>query len=257
MKKGELVYKMASIITSKTKLDPILGIERKFETNLEEGSVISFDGSFSSVLKVRDENGQVYAGKFPFKFNEQEWTQKDCPAMAEILIPSLNHENFISNELYNQFDLSLKPEGVFAIKIKEYPFFLPAFVNRYDESFRTFDKLSREEKKFAEKLEKDALRIVIDEGFSFYKDTISKENNKFYSMKEGFKFNDFGWWIYKNQRNPFPSLYKQQAWILEDYNEDCLKLTTRIKEEFSEKGKLELLNEKESFLEKILSFFRI
>ncbi|PIO01226.1 hypothetical protein COT60_01600 [Candidatus Pacearchaeota archaeon CG09_land_8_20_14_0_10_30_9] len=257
MKKGELVYKMASIITSKTKLDPILGIERKFEINLEEGSVISFDGSFSSVLKVRDENGQVYAGKFPFKFNEQEWTQKDCPAMAEILIPSLNHENFISNELYNQFDLSLKPEGVFAIKIKEYPFFLPAFVNRYDESFRTFDKLSREEKKFAEKLEKDALRIVIDEGFSFYKDTISKENNKFYSMKEGFKFNDFGWWIYKNQRNPFPSLYKQQAWILEDYNEDCLKLTTRIKEEFSEKGKLELLNEKESFLEKILSFFRI
>ena len=247
---------MVAIITSKTKLDPILGIERKFETNLEEGNVISFDGSFSSVLKVRDENGQVYAGKFPFKFNEQEWTQKDCPAMAEILIPSLNHENFISNELYNQFDLSLKPEGVFAIKIKEYPFFLPAFVNKYDESFRTFDKLSREEKKFAEKLEKDALRIVIDEGFSFYKDTISKENNKFYSIKEGFKFNDFGWWAYKNQSNPFPCLYKQQAWILEDYNEDCLKLTTRIKEEFSEKGKLELLNEKESFLDKILSFFR-
>ena len=247
---------MVAIITSKTKIDPILGIERKFETSLEEENVISFDGSFSSVLKVRDENGQVYAGKFPFKFNEQEWTQKDCPAMAEILIPSLNHENFISNELYNQFDLSLKPEGVFAIKIKEYPFFLPAFVNKYDESFRTFDKLSREEKKFAEKLEKDALRIVIDEGFSFYKDTISKENNKFYSMEEGFKFNDFGWWAYKNKMNPSPRLCKEQAWILKDYNKDCLEFITRLKEDLSEKDKSKFLNEKESFLDKILSFFR-
>jgi len=108
---------MVAIITSKTKIDPILGIERKFETSLEEENVISFDGSFSSVLKIRDENGQIYAGKFPFKFNEQEWTQKDCPAMAEILVPSLNHENFISKELCNKFDLSLKPEGVFLVKV--------------------------------------------------------------------------------------------------------------------------------------------
>lgn len=248
---------MVLIVTSKTKLDPLLGIERKFETSLEEGNVISFEGDFSSVLKVRDENGQVYAGKFPFKFDRQGWSQEDCPGMTEFLIPSLNHEDFISKELYNQFDLSLKPEGVFAVKIKEYPFFLPAFVNRYDESFRTFDKLSGEEKKLAEKLEKDALRIVIDEGFSFYKDTISKENNKFYSMEEGFKFNDFGWWIYKNQRNPFPYLSKQPAWILEDYNQDCLNFTARLREELSERSNLELLNEKESFLEKILSFFRI
>lgn len=179
--------------------------EKKFITNLTKENLVSQAGSFSSVFKVYDDNGKVYCGKFPKTFifedpNHYKRIYSNCE--IEFFKNCQEHSFNIANDIYKRFDLALKPEGVYDVKIEGLnDFYLPAFVNELVTKMNIKD-LNYFQYVFYEKELNKALKKVINEGYSFYSDVFS-EPNIFYSKERGVKFNDFDLWGKNGNFNKF------------------------------------------------------
>lgn len=207
------------------------GLERKFLLNTQEKNfIISSLGHFSSVLKVKDENGKIYAGKFPpfvnnfkkfFKFNfnfSDDYLNK--------VILSRKHENFIANKIYDnvfvenlkgkKYSPTFKPEGVYEVYMNQTKNYLPAFVNEFDETFLPLNKISSKERDALSRFQKQIISKLELEGFTSVCYDLLIDSNWLYSeKKDELKIIDFGWWKYKNHFNPFPTL--SEEFFREDY----------------------------------------
>ena len=207
------------------------GLERKFLLDTREKDfLISSLGRFSSVLKVKDESGKVYAGKFPpfvgkiwgilaFNFNlSRDYLNK--------VILSRKHENFIANEMYKKvfveglegkkYSPTFKPEGVYQVYINQSRNYLPTFVNEFDETFLPLNEFSSKERNIFWGFQQEILSKLKLEGFNSESLDLLGNSNWLYSEKKGeLKVIDFGWWTYKNYFNSFPTL--SEEFFREDY----------------------------------------
>lgn len=207
------------------------GLEKKFLLNTgEKNFLISSLGHFSSVLKVKDENGKIYAGKFPlfvnnlggvlaFNFNFSE-------NYLNKVILSRKHENFIANEIYEnvfvenlegkKYSPTFKPEGVYGVYLNQTKNYLPAFVNEFDETFLPLNEISSKERNPLLRFQQQIVSKLELEGFTSDCYDLLIDSNWLYSEKrDELKIIDFGWWKYKNHFNPFPTL--SEEFFREDY----------------------------------------
>ena len=217
-------------------IEPIskFGLEKKFLLDTREKNfLISSLGHFSSVLKVKDENGKIYTGKFPlfvgnlgevltFNFNfSQDYLNK--------VILSRKHENFIANEIYEnvfvenlegkKYSPTFKPEGVYNVYMNQTKNYLPAFVNEFDQTFLPLNEISSKERDALFGFQQQIVSKLELEGFTSDCYDLLIDSNWLYSEKKGeLKIIDFGWWKYKNHFNSFPTL--SEEFFREDYFED-------------------------------------
>jgi hypothetical protein len=190
----------------KNKIFQLSDLERKFSFDFDnKDEMISNIGKYSTVWKVYDENGKVYAGKFYFFGNKRkvfsdELIKKIDKDKNTMVSSSRNHENFVAQKIYEiKPDWTPKPEGVFAVRLEgvKKDFYFPAFVNEYDET------LEAKPKGLIEDLFQ--LKSLITRHFFFSPDATLLRNNLI--DKNGkLELIDFGWWGYKRIINPFPKL---------------------------------------------------
>lgn len=183
-------------------LEVKMNLEKKFMVDLnDKKDFISWDGFFSHVFKIYDDNGEVYCGKFPKVGNFGYFLREDVGKFRNIL-KAFDLDNFskssfyefgIAKDIWSKFNLAMKPEGVYEVKIKGTEnLFLPAFVNELAINMNPNDLNEKEYQNYLVEKEK-AFMKVIGEGYYMHLDS-DNDNNCFYSKKRGFKFNDFGLW---------------------------------------------------------------
>ncbi|MCW8965533.1 MAG: hypothetical protein OQK82_02430 [Candidatus Pacearchaeota archaeon] len=182
-------------------------LPKGFSFNLDnEDDLISPNGIFSTVWKVRDENGKVYAGKFQKRAFIRAWNEYlNDSSYLDAVASGRNHENWMAKKIYDiNSDYTLKPEGVFAVKLEgEYAVGLegdvrfPAFVQEYDESFVAKKKLERYN---------DILQELVKKGFFFNKDALWEGNN-LENESGKIKLIDFALWGYNGVISPCPFFY--------------------------------------------------
>lgn len=172
-------------------------LEKKFNLIYDKSNMISENGSYGNVYKVYDNNGNIYCGKIPkgvkLASDFYKKTNRNAFLFPEF-IKMVEHENFIAQEIYKNYDLTFKPEGVYDIEVNKSGLYIPGFVTELaPKDFILKKDLTQEMQKVARKEANIQLKKLISEGYYMYSDVLRGEN-LFYSEKKGIKFIDFGLW---------------------------------------------------------------
>ncbi|NCN87019.1 hypothetical protein GW932_04235 [archaeon] len=188
-----------------------MNLEKKFSVDLKnrENFITKYNGHFSNVYKIRDDNGEIYCGKFPkinnFVYLLDESVKKFNKAIKKQNISRFTncslYEAGVSSDIFNRFDLSMKPEGVYLVKVEGVDLFLPAFVNElavdmFPQELSFLDYQEYDQKK------NESFKIILKDGYYVWQDAFW-DKNCFYSKEKGFKFNDFALWGKNGYFNPF------------------------------------------------------
>jgi hypothetical protein len=193
-------------------LEVKMKLEKKFTVDLkDENNFVSDRGSFSNIYRVHNDKGEVYCGKFPKWIQAGEHMLMDNGLLNFIEKVGGNSDRFvncclyeenIARDLWNRFDLAMKPEGVYFVKVKGMKdLFLPAFVNELAIDMNPYYLNESEYLRYLLEKEK-AFKKVISDGYYMHLDS-EQDSNCFYSRKKGFKFNDFGLWGKDGNFNPY------------------------------------------------------
>lgn len=197
----------------KNKIVKLDDLPKRFSFDFKNGNdKITDNGNWSTMWKVRDENGKVYAGKFPRGYVSDHDIEKDFIKLNEealnLFATSRYHENWIAQKICRiDPEWTPKPEGALAVRLEGTNSYFPAFVNEYDESFETTAwNLDGSD---------NILTELVERGFVFYFDAFRRKNY-LADDKGGRKLIDFQLWGYQGIINPFP-------WLSHDTDEDFQK----------------------------------
>ena len=204
-------------------------LRNKFTVDfLEEGALVSKKGNFSTVMKVRDSNGEVYCGKLPKMLNIScEIFNLPFSDLEEVrskfnynksyfsrVFESFKHEAYIAKEIYDGFEHTVRPEGATEVKVEGFKdFYLPAFVNEFDEEMRGISK-DNSCKNFNKESD-SILKDLISSGFELNWDSWGRDNF-LYSKRRGLKIIDFNMVGFKGKFNPHPMYRPDNRDIVND-----------------------------------------
>jgi hypothetical protein len=195
---------------------------KRYHINLSNvDDVISEEGCNSHVYKVRSENGDVYCGKIPLLWEKYsngidrdliegldisklKNTYMQNPR-ANIIVKGLEHEAMIADKIHKINGNTPTPVGVVYAKVEgESDFYLPTFVNGYEEDMEMINDFSSDKESFRKfsKMRNKSLKECINEGLVFDSDAYPGIFNVLCSHEKGIKHIDFGSWGYGNNFSP-------------------------------------------------------